>query len=50
MKNYFSATELENLHLTSLPSCKRLINLKAQKENWPFRSRKGRGGGKEYLY
>lgn len=48
MKNYFSATELENLHLTSLPSCKRLINLKAQKENWPFRSRKGRGGGKEY--
>ena len=25
MKNYFSATELENLHLTSLPSCKRLI-------------------------
>ena len=48
MKNYFSASELENLHLATLPSCKRLINIKAKKENWPFRSRKGRGGGKEY--
>lgn len=49
MKNYFSASELENLHLATLPSCKRLINIKAKKENWPFRSRKGRGGGKEYM-
>lgn len=48
MKNYFSAQELEDLHLSSLPSCKRLINIRAKKENWPFRTRKGRGGGKEY--
>lgn len=48
MKNYFSAQELEDLHLSSLPNCKRLINIRAKKENWPFRSRKGKGGGKEY--
>lgn len=48
MKNYFSAQELDNLHLSSLPSCKRLINIKAKKENWPFRVKKGKGGGKEY--
>lgn len=48
MKNYFSAQELEDLRLSSLPSCKRLINIRAKKENWPFRTRKGRGGGKEY--
>lgn len=48
MKNYFSAKELEELHLTTLPSCKRLINIKATNENWPFRARKGKGGGKEY--
>ena len=48
MKNYFSAQELDDLHLSSLPSCKRLINIRAKKENWPFRARKGKGGGKEY--
>lgn len=48
MKNYFSAQELNDLHLSSLPGCKRLINIKAKKENWPFRARKGKGGGKEY--
>lgn len=48
MENYFSAKELEALHLTTLPSCKRLINIKATKENWPFRARKGKGGGREY--
>lgn len=48
MKNYFSAQELDDLHLSSLPGCKRLINIKAKKENWPFRARKGKGGGKEY--
>ncbi|MBS4773400.1 MAG: DDE-type integrase/transposase/recombinase [Proteobacteria bacterium] len=48
MENYFSAKQLEALHLTSLPSCKRLINIKATKENWPFRARKGKGGGREY--
>ena len=48
MKNYFSAKELEELHLSTLPSCKRLINIKATKENWPFRARKGKGGGREY--
>ena len=48
MKNYFSAKELEELHLTTLPSCKRLINIKATNENWPFRARKGKGGGREY--
>ena len=48
MKNYFSAQELDDLHLSSLPNCKRLINIRAKKENWPFRARKGKGGGKEY--
>lgn len=48
MENYFSAKELEALHLTTLPSCKRLINIKATKENWTFRARKGKGGGREY--
>lgn len=32
MKNYFSAQELDDLHLSSLPSCKRLINIRAKKK------------------
>ncbi len=50
MKNdnqYFSAKELAGL--TGMPGTSRMVQLRAQKENWPSQKRQGRGGGREYL-
>lgn len=48
MKEWFSAKEIADLHLPSLPCSERNIQLKSKRENWKSRAREGRGGGKEY--
>lgn len=57
-KNWFTASELEELALPGLPGSKRKINERAAKEGWSAaidksglplaRNRRGRGGGTEY--
>jgi hypothetical protein len=43
---YFSAKELAGL--IGMPGTVQNVTAKATRENWPFRNRKGKGGGKEY--
>ncbi len=47
-KAYYTAQELADLSLPGMPTSKRRINEKANRENWDFRAREGRGGGREY--
>ncbi len=46
MKQWYSALELAGL--PGLPTTRQNVTLKAQREDWPSRSRKGKGGGREY--
>ena len=46
MKAFYAATEL--VGLPGLPSAKKNIIAKAERENWPSQKRAGRGGGREY--
>ena len=48
LKTHFSAKELAQLALNSLPSSDRRILEKAKRENWQSQKRQGRGGGVEY--
>lgn len=48
INEWYTAQELANLRLPSLPTTKRRINSLATRENWNNRQRKGRGGGREY--
>ncbi len=34
--------------MPGLPTTDRRVRARAQRENWPSRSRKGKGGGREY--
>ncbi len=45
---YYTAQELADLSLPGMPTTKRRINEKANRENWEFQKREGRGGGREY--
>lgn len=48
MKEWFTAKELAEFKLPTLPSTERNIQLKSKRDCWKFRARSGRGGGKEY--
>lgn len=48
MKEWFSAKELAEFNLPTLPNTERGVQTKAARENWLSRPRCGRGGGKEY--
>lgn len=43
------ATAKEIAASPGLPGTARNVSLRAARESWPFRSREGRGGGREYL-
>ena len=48
LKSHFSAQELADLELDSLPKTKKAILDKAKRENWTSKPRQGKGGGYEY--
>ena len=48
MKRWYSATELAALKLPGIPTTKRGIHRRAVRENWRWRPRRRRGGGREY--
>ncbi|AUI65176.1 MULTISPECIES: Mu transposase C-terminal domain-containing protein [Glaesserella] len=48
LKTHYSATELVNLKLKSLPSAVKNVIEKAKRESWQSQKRTGRGGGYEY--
>jgi putative transposase len=48
MKEWFTAAELAELKLPSLPTTERAFQIRAKREKWAFRKREGRGGGREY--
>ncbi|KYK81494.1 hypothetical protein SC936_03905 [Aggregatibacter actinomycetemcomitans serotype e str. SC936] len=47
LKSHFSAQELADLELDSLPKTKKAILDKAKRENWTSKPRQGKGGGYE---
>ncbi len=46
MREWYTATDLAGM--PGLPTTRQNVTIKAQRENWPSRPRKGRGGGREY--
>lgn len=48
MKEWYSASEL--VGLSGMPSIRENVARKARIENWHFRRRNGRGGGREYAF
>ncbi len=49
MKEYWiTASEIVKRQLPGLPTSRRGVEYKAKAENWSFRSKQGKGGGKEY--
>lgn len=48
MKEWFTAAELAELELPGLPRTDRAIQLRAAREEWDWRQRNARGGGREY--
>lgn len=50
MKDYYTAQEIADLNLKSLPNSKSNVIRWAKKDNWSTRKRVGRGGGKEYSF
>lgn len=46
--SFYTARALAELGLPALPGTERAIQLRAQRDQWPYRQRQGRGGGKEY--
>ncbi|VEH65491.1 Mu DNA-binding domain [Rodentibacter pneumotropicus] len=48
LKTHYSAQELVELKLNSLPTTKKAILTRAQKQSWDGRKRSGKGGGVEY--
>ncbi|UWZ93821.1 hypothetical protein HZ320_09355 [[Pasteurella] aerogenes] len=47
---YYSAQQLVDLNLNSLPKTKKAILTRANKEKWDWRVRQGKGGGYEYAF
>lgn len=45
---WYTAAEIAALALPGLPGTERNIRRRAAAENWPYRERQGRGGGREY--
>ncbi|MEX4489308.1 Mu transposase C-terminal domain-containing protein [Haemophilus influenzae] len=50
LKSHYSAQELVDLSLLSLPRTKKTILTMAKRESWQFQARKGKGGGYEYAF
>ena len=50
MKDYYTAQEIADLNLKSLPNSKSNVIRWAKKDNWSTRKRSGRGGGVEYAF
>lgn len=50
MQEFYTAQQLLDLNLASLPKSKITLFARAKKENWQSRPRQGRGGGKEYAF
>lgn len=50
LKTGYSAKELADLQLNSLPQTRPGVTHRAKKDNWATRKRAGRGGGTEYLF
>lgn len=50
VKEFYTAKELAELHLHSLPSFHANVRKRAEKEGWLSRPRSGRGGGLEYAF
>lgn len=48
LKTHYSAQELVDLALKTLPTTKKAILTRAKKQNWQSRKRVGKGGGVEY--
>lgn len=48
MKEWYTASEIAALGLAELPATERALQLRAEREQWECRRRKGRGGGREY--
>ncbi len=46
MEQYFSAKELAGM--PGQPGTPRMVQIRANKDNLPYRKRQGRGGGREY--
>lgn len=47
-KDWYSAAELADMHLSGMPISKKGVLEKVEREQWPSRKRAGRGGGYEY--
>ncbi|HHW7450655.1 TPA: DNA-binding domain-containing protein, partial [Pasteurella multocida] len=50
LKTHFSAQELVDFKLVTLPKTKKAILTQAKREQWESRERKGKGGGYEYAF
>ena len=50
IKSYYTAKEIADMRLRSLPTFHRNVRTTAEKEGWTNRKRVGRGGGTEYLF
>lgn len=50
MENWFTAQQLADLNLVSLPNTKAGVIYRAKKEGWSNRKRSGKGGGVEYAF
>ena len=50
IKSYYTAKEIADMRLKSLPTFHRNVRTTAEKDNWITRKRSGRGGGTEYLF
>lgn len=50
VKSHYTAKELANMNLSSLPSTHCNVRVRAEKENWTSRKRVGKGGGIEYAF
>ncbi len=46
--DWYTAQELADMNLPGIPNTKRGVNKFASKHAWPFRKRKGKGGGREF--
>ncbi|WP_396331041.1 Mu transposase C-terminal domain-containing protein [Burkholderia anthina] len=50
VKAYYAAAELASMALPSLPATMQGINQRAKADQWQFRKRSGRGGGREFAF
>ncbi|MCA8183798.1 Mu transposase C-terminal domain-containing protein [Burkholderia vietnamiensis] len=50
VKAYYAAAELASMALPTLPATMQGINQRAKSDQWQFRKRSGRGGGREFAF